>query len=81
MPYKNRINVSATLTTSMCQEMTQGTICNNSRGYFLCECPLFKYFNRESNLCKDQLTINTKCNFTNQCQSIYGLASQNGICK
>ncbi len=53
----------------MCQELTQGTICNNTKGYFTCECPIFKYFNIDSNACENELTKNKKCKNTNECQT------------
>ncbi len=66
----------------MCQELTQGTICNNNtKGYFTCECPIFKYFNIKSNACEDELTKNEECKYTNECQTDKGLTCINGYCE
>ncbi len=65
----------------MCQEITQGTICNNTKGFFTCECPFLMYFNTDSNACENQLRKNQKCKYTNVCQTVNGLECINGYCE
>lgn len=74
-------NQSLAFVGNMCQTSIQGTICNNTRGLFLCECPFRKYFDIESNTCKNQLTINSQCRFANHCQIVDGLTCTNRICR
>lgn len=64
----------------MCKTLTQGIICNNSMGYFQCECPFLTYFDNTTNTCANQFAMNSPCTFDKQCQTIYGFNCNGGIC-
>ena len=65
----------------MCQILTQGTICDDSTGEFLCECSVFQYFDLKMNKCLDQLFESEECIQSNACRSDLGLSCGNNVCE
>lgn len=80
-----KLNSSCTNTSTsyMCQQLTQGTLCNDSNGnlVFTCQCPFLKYFDSTSNKCINQLSYNQSCSNNVMCQERLGLSCFNGFCK
>lgn len=74
---------SGTMSSYMCQTLTQATICNNSGTQYLCQCPYMQYYDPFSNKCKYQQTLNMYCDLSinDMCQTMFGLVCLTGVCK
>ena len=65
------------LTSYMCQTLTQGTICRGNT----CQCSSMQYFDMASSKCENFLTINSTCFQVEACDVTLGLGCQNDLCQ
>ena len=78
----NGTSCSNSSTNYMCQQLTQGTICNTTDGSsYICQCPQLQYLNTTQNKCLNQSTNGQTCSLNIGCRIDLGLLCQSGVCR